>query len=167
MSIRLFENLLENKRFEAIILGFRQRTTMSETKYWFADCLIYENSVYYGIRSIILVNYEGEELDVEDDEDSKIIIKTGFIKTNGYPQIQILDVDKNIDQSFGINKTPEEIKDIRDYHKGEKYRFTDSMNEIEDEYENEEDDTEYTQSYEDWLDEEFGDDAETAYWNLD
>lgn len=23
------------------------------------------------------------------------------------------------------------------------------------------------QSYEDWLNEEFGDDAETAYWNLD
>lgn len=163
MSIKFFEKLPENKRFGATILGIKERSTMSGSKYWFADCLIYENSVYYGIRSIILVNYEGEELDVDDDEDSIIIIKTGFIKTNGYSQIQILDVDKNIDTPFGINKTAEELMDIRDYHNGEKYKYTDSM--IEDE--EEEDDSDYNQSNDDWLIEEFGDDAETAYWNMD
>jgi hypothetical protein len=37
--------------------------------------------------------------------------------------------------------------DIRDYHNGEKYKYTDSM--IEDE--EEEDDSDYNQSNDDWL----------------
>ena len=104
-----------------------------------------------------------------------------FGKFEGNTVRQILDLQPsyldwcaiNLDHFYISENVIEEIKIIKpDFILTEEGRqkldekYSNWEND-QDDYDDRDDDYERPQSYEDWLQDEFGDDAETAYWNLD
>jgi hypothetical protein len=100
--------------------------------------------------------FEGKTLKEVVRIDSSYIEWSSLNLDHFYLSEETIDAIKTIQSDFRLSATAKEILE-------KKYNTWDTN-----QYDNSrDDDYEQPESYEDWLNNEYGDEAETAYWNMD